>query len=110
MIDTINATYPKCPNLPKSVNINTGKRATTAVSFNDDGWGDISQGFTRLAARVTKSIHQFDKIEIKVKEYSKSNTRTMDSLTASGSHNVIDGNNDKWVHLMDNYNSNDDTD
>ena len=55
----------------------TSKRSTTAVLFNDDdGWGDVSQGFTRLAARVTKSIHQFEKIETKVKEYSKSNTRT----------------------------------
>ena len=80
------------------------------VSFNDDGWGDVSRGFTRLAARVTKSIHQFKKIETKVKEYFKSNTHTMDSLTASGPHDVIDGNNDEWVHLMDNYDSDDNMD
>ena len=87
------------PNLPKSVNINTRKRSTTAVSFNDDGLGDVSQGVTILAARVAKSIHQFKTIETKVKEYSKSNTCTMDSLTTSGLHDVINGDNNKWVYL-----------
>ena len=110
MIDTINAAYLKSPNLPKSININTGKRSTTAVSFNDDGWGDVSRGFTRLATRVAKSIHQFEKIETKAKEYSKSNTCTMDSITTSGPHDVINGDNDEWAHLADNYDSDDDMD
>ena len=74
------------------------------------GGGDISWGFTRLATRVAKLIHQFEKIETKVKEYSKSNTHTMDSLTTSGPHDVIDGNNNTWVHLVDNYDSNDNMD
>ena len=29
----------------------------------------------------------------------------MDSLTTSGSHNVTDGDNDQWAHLVDNYDS-----
>ena len=34
----------------------------------------------------------------------------MDSITTSGPHGVINGNNDEWAHLADNYDSNDDTD
>ena len=34
----------------------------------------------------------------------------MDSLTTSGPHDVIDGNNDEWAHLVDNYNSDDNMD
>lgn len=34
----------------------------------------------------------------------------MDSITTSGPHDVIDGDNDEWAHLADNYDSDDDMD
>ena len=71
MIKTINAAYPKCPNLPKSVNVNTGKQSTTAVSFNDDGWGDATWGFTKLAAQIVELVHQFEKLERAAMEHSR---------------------------------------
>ena len=38
----INVAYLKYPNLPKSINTSTSKHSSTAVSFNDDGWGGVS--------------------------------------------------------------------
>ena len=95
-------------NLPKSVNANTGKQSTTAVAFNNDGWGETSWGFTKLAAQVVQSVHQFEKLERAVMEHSRANTCALESLTMV--QNVVDEA-DEWALLIDNYGSgNDDLD
>ena len=66
-------------------------------------------GFTKVAARIAKSNHQFKKIESMVKGYSKCTTHKMDSLTTSGPQDVMHDD-DKWAHLADNYDSDDDMD
>ena len=73
-ITTINAAQGKSPTLSKS-----GESSIT-VSFNDDGWGDISRSFTKSAVKVTQSIHQFEKIENAAKEFSRGTTRVSESL------------------------------
>ena len=107
MIKTINAAYLKCPNLPKSVNVNTGKQSTTAVSFNDDGWGDSTRGFTKLAAQIVELVHQFEKLERAAMEHSRVSTHAKESLTTL--QNVIEEP-DEWALLVKNYNSDDNDD
>ena len=78
-----------------------------AVSFNDDGWGDATQGFTKLAARIVESVHQFEKLERAAMEHSRVSTRAKESLTTS--QNVMEEP-DEWALLVKNYNSDDDDD
>ena len=83
-----------------------GKQSTTTVAFNDDGWGDASQGFTKLAAQIVESVHQFEKLEAMAMEYSRANTHALESLTTL--QNVMDEP-DEWALLIDNYHSDDDS-
>ena len=49
--------------LPKS------EESSITPAFNDDSWGNIYKPFTKSAAKVMQSIHQFKKIENAVKEF-----------------------------------------
>ena len=75
-----------------------------AVAFNNDGWGEASQGFTNLAAQVVQSVHQFEKLERAAMEHSRANTCALESLTLV--QNVVDDAHE-WVLLIDNYDSGD---
>lgn len=103
--DNIKSSWPKIPTLPKSVNANTGKESTTAVAFNDDGWGDATRGFTELAALVASSNHKFDKLEREAKELSRGNTRVYESL--SSTQDKTDGG--EFAELLQNYDSENDS-
>ena len=78
-----------------------------AVSFNNDGWGDATQGFTKLTAQIAESVHQFGKLERAAMEHSRVSTRAKESLTTL--QNVMEEP-DKWALLVKNYNSDDDDD
>ena len=82
-----------------------GKQSTMAVAFNNDGWGDASQGFTKLAAWIMELVHQLEKLEAMAMEHSRANTHALESLTTL--QNVMDEP-DEWVLLIDNYDSNND--
>ena len=95
-IETINEAHGKCPILPKSINFNTRKQTSVAIAFNDDGWGKVSSSFTKSAMRIAQSIKQFEKIERAAKEFSKTSTQLMDSLTATdGQQDLMDDNDDR---------------
>ena len=94
-IETINEAHGKCPILPKLINFNTRKQTSVAIAFNDDGWGKVSSSFTKSAMRIAQSIKQFEKIERAAKEFSKTSTQLMDSLTATdGQQDLMDDNDD----------------
>ena len=82
-IETINESYPKCPTLLKSVNLNTGRQSMVVVAFNDDGWGKVTWSYMKSAARTTQLIHQFKKIEKAMKEYARGNGETLGQWKAS---------------------------
>ena len=72
-----------------------------AVAFNDDGWGKVTQSYTKSAVRIAQSIHQFEKIEKSVKEYTRGNTRVMESLTTVGLNDNMDDDDDDQANLAD---------
>ena len=108
LVKSVNVAYLQCPNLPKSINTSTGKQSSTAVSFNNDRLGDVSQGFTKVAPRIAKLIHQFKRIESTVKGYLKCTTHNMDSLTTGDPQDFMNNENELAL-LTDNYNSDDNT-
>ena len=73
----------------------------------DDGLGKVSNSFTKSAMRIAQSINQFEKIERATKEFSKTSTWLLDSLTATdGQQDLVD---DGRVNLEgDNSNENED--
>ena len=91
-IATIDAAQGKCPTLLKS-----GESSVT-VAFNDDGWGNISRSFTKSAAKVAQSIHQFEKIENAAKEFSRGTTRVTESLIINAPQDSMD-NDDNHANL-----------
>ena len=107
-VEFINVVHLKCPNLPKYINTSTGKQSSTAVSFYNDGLGDVSQVFTKVAPRIAKLIHQFKRIESTVKGYLKCTTHNMDSLTTGGPQDFMNNGNELAL-LTDNYNNDDNT-
>ena len=72
-----------------------------AVAFNDDGWGKVTRSYTKSAARIAQSIHQFEKIEKAAKEYARGNTRVMESLTTVGLNDNMDDDDDNQANLVD---------
>ena len=72
-----------------------------AVAFNDDGWGKVTWSYTKSAARIAQSIHQFEKIEKAAKEYARGNTRVMESLTTVGLNDNMDDDDDDRANLAD---------
>ena len=80
-IDTINEAHGKCPVLPESINSNTGKVSTITLAFNDNNWGNVCRSFMKSTMRITQSTTQFEKIEKAAKEFSKSSTHLMDSMS-----------------------------
>ena len=78
-----------------------------AVSFNDDRWGDATWGFTKLAAQIVESVHQFEKLERAAMEHSRVSTHAKESLATL--QNVMEEP-DEWALLVKNYNSDDNDD
>ena len=72
-----------------------------AVAFNDDGWDKVTRSYTKSAARIAQSIHQFKKIEKATKEYARGNTRVMESLTTVGLNDNMDDDDDDRANLAD---------
>ena len=56
-------------------------RRLITVTFNDDGWGVASRGFTLSAIKKAQSIHKFKKIERATKEFSKGCTHLLEGLS-----------------------------
>ena len=52
-------------------------------------------------ARITQSVHQFEKIEKAAKEYTWGNTWVLESLTTIGLHDHMYDNDDDWANLAD---------
>ena len=71
------------------------------VAFNDDGWGKVTQSYTKSAARIIQSVHQFEKVEKAAKEDTRGNTWVMESLTTVGLNANMDDNDDNRVNLVD---------
>ena len=89
-IETINEAHGKCPVLPKSINFNTGKASTTTLAFNDYSWGNVSRLFTKYTMRITQSTAQIEKA---TKEFSKSSTCLMDSMSTDNTLQEVQNNN-----------------
>lgn len=92
----------KCPTLPKTVNTTTGKESTISVAFNDDGWGKATRAFTKSAARVLQSVHQFEKIERSAKEFSKTNPRVLESSAGDAPEDMLEDDDDERANLVNN--------
>ena len=61
----------------------------------------MSRSFTKSAARIVQSVHQFEKIEKATKEYTWGNTQVLESLTTIGLHDHMDDNDDDRANLAD---------
>ena len=108
-IKTISKAHGKCPTLPKSINSNNGKVSTITLAFNDDGWGKVSNSFTKSTIKIAQSINQFENIKRDTEEFSKISTGLMDSLTATDAQQDLMNDNDDQVNLGgDNSNENED--
>ena len=88
------------------VNTNTSKDSAVSITFNADGWGVASRGFTLSAIKKVQSIHKFEKIERATREFSKDSTHLLESLSTKAPEDPFDDL-DERAHLIDN-NSNDD--
>ena len=71
------------------------------VAFNDDGWDKVTQSYMKSAARIAQSVHQFEKIEKAMKEYTRGNTWVMESLTTAGLNDNMDDDDDDQVNFAD---------
>ena len=71
------------------------------VAFNDDGWGKVTQSYTKSAARIGQLIHQFKKIEKAMREYARENTQVMESLTTVGLNDNMDVDDIDQANLAD---------
>ena len=104
-IASVKASFPKCPTLPKSVNASTSKASKTALAFNEDGWGSMTRGVTKLAARITQNPYKFEKIEKEAWAYAHTSTHAVVSMYACSTQDEMDG--DEWTNMMDAYDTDD---
>ena len=77
------------------INSNTGKVSTITLAFNDDSWGNVSRSFTKSSMRIA----QFEKIEKTMKEFSKSSTCLMDSMSTDNASRDVQNDNDDRANL-----------
>ena len=76
-----------------------GKVSTITLAFNNNGWGNVSRLFTKSTMRITQSTAHFEKIEKVAKEFSKSSTCLMDSMSTDNASQDIQNDNDDQVNL-----------
>ena len=100
-IENIAVANGKCPTLPKTVNVNTNKESTISITFNDDGWGAVTRGFTLSAFKKAQSIHKFEKIKRATKEFSKGSTHPLESLSTEAPEDPFNDL-DERAHFVDN--------
>ena len=74
--------------------LKSGESSIT-VAFNNDSWGNISRSFTKSAAKVAQSIHQFKKIENAAKEFSRGTTCVTESLIINAPQDSVDTDDDR---------------
>ena len=90
-IALVKASFPKCPTLPKSINASTGKASKTALAFNEDGWGSMTWGVTKLAARIAQNPYKLEKIEKEAWAYAHTNTHVVVSMYTCSTQDEMDG-------------------
>ena len=96
----------KCPTLPKKFNSKTSKQSLATIAFNDDSWGHTSRLFTASAIKKAQLTFKFKIIERMVKEFSKGNTCTLESLTTEAPEDPFNDT-DEQANLADNDSNND---
>lgn len=106
-IASVKASFPKCPTLPKSINASTGKASKTALGFNEDGWGSMTWGVTKLAARITQNPYKFEKIKKEAWVYACPSSCAAVTMYACSTQDKMDG--DEWTNMMDTYDTDNDS-
>ena len=104
-IALVKASFLKYPTLPKSINASTGKALKMALAFNEDGWGSMTWGATKLAACIAQNPYKFEKIKKEAWVYAHASTCAVVSMYACSTQDEMDG--DEWTNVMDAYDSDD---